>query len=267
MNQNLSLINLITDSNKHQLAIKPTSSGEQNFSIANFKKSIQDLYSSSNMNQSNHQSYPLNTIDSFENNDKYRLFDYNLIYSTENNTKKKSGKITNRVNKEYRHTRNSEILNSFSTNSNTNDAATASRLSINARERRRMHDLNDALDDLRSVIPYAHGPSVRKLSKIATLLLAKNFIMMQNNVIDELKKEISYLLNNCSGSKSSSQQIASSTVLSSFAALTNNSFKTIEENNKALFDHFATNSDSLTVSSPLAKFVPKPSKFTEDSTA
>ncbi|XP_009473271.1 PREDICTED: class E basic helix-loop-helix protein 23-like, partial [Nipponia nippon] len=34
------------------------------------------------------------------------------------------------------------------------------RLSINARERRRMHDLNDALDGLRSVIPYAHSPSV-----------------------------------------------------------------------------------------------------------
>ena len=45
--------------------------------------------------------------------------------------------------------------------------------SINARERRRMHDLNDALDDLRHMIPYAHSPSVRKLSKIATLLLAK----------------------------------------------------------------------------------------------
>jgi hypothetical protein len=69
--------------------------------------------------------------------------------------------------------------------------ATAQRLSINARERRRMHDLNDALDELRSVIPYAHGPSVRKLSKIATLLLAKNFIMMQNNIIEELKKELS----------------------------------------------------------------------------
>ncbi|RWS21108.1 basic helix-loop-helix protein-like protein [Leptotrombidium deliense] len=53
------------------------------------------------------------------------------------------------------------------------------RLSINARERRRMHDLNDALDELRSVIPYAHSPSVRKLSKIATLLLAKNYILMQ----------------------------------------------------------------------------------------
>ena len=52
-------------------------------------------------------------------------------------------------------------------------------MSINARERRRMHDLNDALDELRKVIPYAHSPSVRKLSKIATLLLAKNYILMQ----------------------------------------------------------------------------------------
>uniref|UniRef100_A0A8C7ZRL4 Class E basic helix-loop-helix protein 22 n=1 Tax=Oryzias sinensis TaxID=183150 RepID=A0A8C7ZRL4_9TELE len=33
------------------------------------------------------------------------------------------------------------------------------RLNINARERRRMHDLNDALDELRAVIPYAHSPS------------------------------------------------------------------------------------------------------------
>ncbi|KAA0196843.1 Oligodendrocyte transcription factor 3 [Fasciolopsis buskii] len=62
------------------------------------------------------------------------------------------------------------------------------RLSINARERRRMHDLNDALDDLRTVIPYAHSPSVRKLSKIATLLLAKNYILMQTNAIEELHK-------------------------------------------------------------------------------
>ncbi len=53
------------------------------------------------------------------------------------------------------------------------------RLSINSRERCRMHDLNEALDDLRAVIPYAHGTSVRKLSKIATLLLAKNHIVMQ----------------------------------------------------------------------------------------
>ncbi|KAA0193023.1 hypothetical protein HAZT_HAZT011788 [Hyalella azteca] len=67
------------------------------------------------------------------------------------------------------------------------------RLSINARERRRMHDLNDALDEVRSVIPYAHSPSVRKLSKIATLLLAKNYILMQANAIEELRRVVTYL--------------------------------------------------------------------------
>jgi Helix-loop-helix DNA-binding domain len=66
------------------------------------------------------------------------------------------------------------------------------RLGINARERRRMHDLNDALDELRAVIPYAHGPSVRKLSKIATLLLAKNYILMQARALDELRRLIAY---------------------------------------------------------------------------
>lgn len=56
-----------------------------------------------------------------------------------------------------------------------------------------MHDLNDALDELRSVIPYAHSPSVRKLSKIATLLLAKNYILMQANALEEMKRLIAYL--------------------------------------------------------------------------
>ncbi|CAF1417239.1 unnamed protein product [Adineta ricciae] len=64
------------------------------------------------------------------------------------------------------------------------------RLSINARERRRMHDLNDALDELRSVIPYAHSPSVRKLSKISTLYLGEFISSIRTNAqaIDELKK-------------------------------------------------------------------------------
>lgn len=56
-----------------------------------------------------------------------------------------------------------------------------------------MHDLNDALDELRSVIPYAHSPSVRKLSKIATLLLAKNYILMQANALEELRRLITYI--------------------------------------------------------------------------
>ena len=69
--------------------------------------------------------------------------------------------------------------------------AKIARLSINARERRRMHDLNDALDDLRQVIPYAHSPSVRKLSKIATLLLAKNYILMQVTTLTKFSTSIS----------------------------------------------------------------------------
>lgn len=71
------------------------------------------------------------------------------------------------------------------------------RLNINARERRRMHDLNDALDELRHVIPYAHSPSVRKLSKIATLLLAKNFILMQSNALQELRQMLVCVHQHC----------------------------------------------------------------------
>ncbi|XP_059563502.1 class E basic helix-loop-helix protein 23 [Myotis daubentonii] len=67
------------------------------------------------------------------------------------------------------------------------------RLSINARERRRMHDLNDALDGLRAVLPYAHGPSVRKLSKIATLLLARNHILMQAQALDAMRRLVACL--------------------------------------------------------------------------
>ncbi|TRY65242.1 hypothetical protein DNTS_014054 [Danionella cerebrum] len=62
------------------------------------------------------------------------------------------------------------------------------RLKINGRERKRMHDLNLAMDGLREVMPYAHGPSVRKLSKIATLLLARNYILMLSSSLDEMKR-------------------------------------------------------------------------------
>uniref|UniRef100_A0A670Z6S1 Oligodendrocyte transcription factor 2 n=2 Tax=Pseudonaja textilis TaxID=8673 RepID=A0A670Z6S1_PSETE len=62
------------------------------------------------------------------------------------------------------------------------------RLKINSRERKRMHDLNIAMDGLREVMPYAHGPSVRKLSKIATLLLARNYILMLSNSLEEMKR-------------------------------------------------------------------------------
>uniref|UniRef100_UPI00358F209C oligodendrocyte transcription factor 2-like n=1 Tax=Myxine glutinosa TaxID=7769 RepID=UPI00358F209C len=62
------------------------------------------------------------------------------------------------------------------------------RLKINSRERKRMHDLNVAMDGLREVMPYAHGPSVRKLSKIATLLLARNYILMLSSSLEDMKR-------------------------------------------------------------------------------
>ncbi len=78
----------------------------------------------------------------------------------------------------------------------TEDELQALRLKVNGRERQRMHDLNSALDGLREVMPYANGPSVRKLSKIATLLLAKNYILMLQNSIDEMKKLVQNVYNN-----------------------------------------------------------------------
>ncbi|XP_068608467.1 oligodendrocyte transcription factor 4 [Brachionichthys hirsutus] len=62
------------------------------------------------------------------------------------------------------------------------------RLKVNSRERKRMHDLNQAMDGLREVMPYAQGPSVRKLSKISTLLLARNYILMLSNSLEDMKK-------------------------------------------------------------------------------
>ena len=71
---------------------------------------------------------------------------------------------------------------------NLDDEQQDLRLKVNSRERKRMHDLNSALDGLREVMPYAHGPTVRKLSKIATLILARNYIMMLSASLTEMKK-------------------------------------------------------------------------------
>jgi len=72
----------------------------------------------------------------------------------------------------------------------TGDDLTDLRLKINSRERKRMHDLNSALDSLREVIPYAKNPSVRKLSKMATLLLARNYILMLTKSLDDMRQHL-----------------------------------------------------------------------------
>ncbi|XP_066477390.1 oligodendrocyte transcription factor 1 [Tiliqua scincoides] len=69
------------------------------------------------------------------------------------------------------------------------------RRKINSRERKRMQDLNLAMDALREVIlPYsaAHCQSSpgRKLSKIATLLFARNYILLLGSSLQELRRVI-----------------------------------------------------------------------------
>lgn len=61
------------------------------------------------------------------------------------------------------------------------------RLESNERERQRMHSLNDAFQELREVIP--HVRLGRKLSKIETLTLAKNYIKSLTNVICDIRGE------------------------------------------------------------------------------
>ena len=79
------------------------------------------------------------------------------------------------------------------------------RLESNERERQRMHSLNDAFQDLREVIPHVNLD--RKLSKIETLTLAKNYIKALTNVICELRGEsppykLTAVSDNLQGSKS-----------------------------------------------------------------
>ena len=64
------------------------------------------------------------------------------------------------------------------------------------RERKRMHDLNVAMNNLCEVMPYANGSSVRKLSKIATLSLARNYIQMLTKSEEEMKQILDKIYRN-----------------------------------------------------------------------
>uniref|UniRef100_A0A3Q0T576 Oligodendrocyte transcription factor 1 n=1 Tax=Amphilophus citrinellus TaxID=61819 RepID=A0A3Q0T576_AMPCI len=58
------------------------------------------------------------------------------------------------------------------------------RRKINSRERKRMQDLNIAMDALREVmVPYASS-----LSKISTLVLARNYILLLGSSLQEMRR-------------------------------------------------------------------------------
>nr|CAD7439431.1 unnamed protein product [Timema bartmani] len=83
------------------------------------------------------------------------------------------------------------------------------RLESNERERMRMHSLNDAFEQLREVIP--HVKMERKLSKIETLTLAKNYIMALTNVICEMRgeeKPYTFLDVECGSNASTNENIS-----------------------------------------------------------
>ena len=65
------------------------------------------------------------------------------------------------------------------------------RLESNERERMRMHTLNDAFQNLRNIIP--HVRAERKLSKIETLTLAKNYILALSDMVVGLKQDLDRL--------------------------------------------------------------------------
>uniref|UniRef100_A0A671KJA5 Oligodendrocyte transcription factor 1 n=1 Tax=Sinocyclocheilus anshuiensis TaxID=1608454 RepID=A0A671KJA5_9TELE len=66
------------------------------------------------------------------------------------------------------------------------------RRKINSRERKRMQDLNVAMDALREVmVPYSSPtapPTGRRLSKISTLVLARNNILLLGSSLQEMRR-------------------------------------------------------------------------------
>uniref|UniRef100_A0A4W5PZI3 Oligodendrocyte transcription factor 1 n=1 Tax=Hucho hucho TaxID=62062 RepID=A0A4W5PZI3_9TELE len=68
------------------------------------------------------------------------------------------------------------------------------RRKINSRERKRMQDLNVAMDALREVMgPHSHqqqpgAPPGRRLSKISTLVLARNYILLLGSSLQEMRR-------------------------------------------------------------------------------
>ncbi|OUC45084.1 Helix-loop-helix DNA-binding domain protein [Trichinella nativa] len=85
-------------------------------------------------------------------------------------------------------TKNSQKHTKDDNNNDDDDELQDSRIRINSRERKRMHDLNRAMEALRQVMPLSQGPTVRKLSKISTLLLARNYIITLNQALEQARK-------------------------------------------------------------------------------
>lgn len=83
---------------------------------------------------------------------------------------------------------NSSCDLSTSSNSSESRVPDEIRLRINSRERQRMHELNDALEALRSVLPQSQRSSLKKLSKLSTLVHAREHILSLSRSVEEMKR-------------------------------------------------------------------------------
>ena len=79
----------------------------------------------------------------------------------------------------------SSLKSESSENGEAEELRTKKRLESNERERMRMHQLNDAFQGLREICP--HVKNGRKLSKIETLTLARNYILSLTEMIMHLE--------------------------------------------------------------------------------
>ena len=93
------------------------------------------------------------------------------VVSTTSSIKRKRYDKDNESRKERNHSKKKK----------KNAISTVRRTRANERERNRMHNLNDAYEELRKVVP--HYPADRKLSKIETLILAQNYILSLSDLL------------------------------------------------------------------------------------
>nr|XP_011454581.2 class E basic helix-loop-helix protein 22 [Crassostrea gigas] len=80
-----------------------------------------------------------------------------------------------------------DLSTSFNSSEHRSRVPDEIRLHINSRERQRMHELNDALMALRSVLPQSQGSSLKKLSKLSTLVHAREHILSLSRSVEEMK--------------------------------------------------------------------------------
>ncbi|KAH0560363.1 class A basic helix-loop-helix protein 15-like [Cotesia glomerata] len=110
--------------------------------------------------------------------------DWNLEDQSSNKTVSALRKTSRRI---ERFNNNNLTSSKSSSRGCTPRERTLRRLESNERERMRMHSLNNAFQSLREVIP--HVSKERRLSKIETLTLAKNYIVALTDVICAMRND------------------------------------------------------------------------------